>query len=91
MRLSEAIFIHRVSMTGKKETQAMSIAASLILLSTSQAAEFVRLSPRTLEGLRVRGGGPLYRKIGRVYYSQSDLIAWLDAAARTSTSDRGVA
>ncbi len=60
-----------------------------ILLTTTQAAEFLRLSPRTLEGLRVRGGGPSYRKIGRVVYTQTDLLAWLDAATRTSTSDRG--
>lgn len=60
-----------------------------ILFTTLQAAEFLHLSPRTLEGLRVRGGGPKYRKIGRVFYSQVDLLAWLDASTRTSTSDCG--
>ncbi len=60
-----------------------------ILYTTNQAAELLHLSWRTLEGLRVRGGGPRYRKIGRVFYEQSDLLAWLEAAARTSTSDQG--
>jgi len=59
------------------------------LLTTSQAADLLRLSRRTLEGLRVRGTGPIFRKIGRVFYEKADLLTWLDAASRTSTSDRG--
>jgi len=60
-----------------------------VLLTTNQAAQLLHLSPRTLEGLRVRGGGPKYRKIGRVFYAQADLLSWLDASTRTSTSDSG--
>lgn len=49
------------------------------LLTTPEAARFLRLSPRTLEGLRVRGTGPKYRKAGpglraRVLYTTEDLI-----------------
>lgn len=63
----------------------------LTLLTTDQAGKLVRLSPRTLEGLRVRGGGPVYRKLsGRVFYTLSDLLAWVDGLARASTSDEGV-
>jgi hypothetical protein len=62
----------------------------LTLLTTNQAGKLVHLSGRTLEGLRVRGGGPVYRKLsGRVFYALSDLLAWVDGGARTSTSDRG--
>jgi hypothetical protein len=61
---------------------------SLTLLTTAQASEIVRLSTRTLEGLRGRGGGPIYRKLsGRVFYALSDLVAWIDGHARASTTD----
>jgi hypothetical protein len=60
----------------------------LTLLTTNQAGKIVHLSGRTLEGLRVRGGGPVYRKLsGRVFYVLSDLLAWVDRQARVSTSD----
>ncbi|HEY6323057.1 MAG TPA: helix-turn-helix domain-containing protein [Thermoanaerobaculia bacterium] len=63
---------------------------SLTLLTTEQASKLVRLSRRTLEGLRVRGGGPVYRKLaGRVFYTFSDLVAWVDSQVRESTSDLG--
>jgi hypothetical protein len=62
----------------------------LTLLTTEQASALVRLSARTLEGLRVRGGGPVYRKLaGRVFYALGDLQAWVEAQARHSTSDPG--
>ncbi len=60
-------------------------------LDTKQAAEWLGLSPRTLEGLRHRGGGPLYKKWGPklVRYAISDLRAWADTAGRRNTSDEG--
>ena len=62
------------------------------LHDNNSAALFLRISPRTLDKLRVRGGGPEYFKAGaRVIYSEADLLAWLDASRRRSTSDRGVA
>ncbi|WP_082594677.1 helix-turn-helix transcriptional regulator [Sphingomonas sp. Root710] len=57
-------------------------------LSNEQAAKYLNLSPRTLEKLRVVGGGPLYRKLGRrVIYAFSDLNAWADARACASTTE----
>ena len=57
-------------------------------LSTLQAGRHVRLSPRTLEKMRVRGGGPKFRKHGRlVVYHLDDLEAWSAARAHSSTSD----
>ncbi|MDY7091570.1 MAG: helix-turn-helix domain-containing protein [Acidobacteriota bacterium] len=59
-------------------------------LSTVEAAEFLHLSPKTLEGYRCRGGGPAYRKHGRkVVYRLDELEAWSAAGNRTSTSDPG--
>ncbi len=57
-------------------------------LTNDEAAEFLRLSPRTLEKLRVIGGGPRFRKFGRrVMYAVHDLEAWADARAFEMTSD----
>lgn len=46
-------------------------------LSTEQAAYYIGLSPRTLEKMRIHGGGPRYRKHGRyVRYHIDDLDGW---------------
>lgn len=60
------------------------------LLKTSEAAERLRLSPRTLEKLRVNGGGPKFCKFGSaVLYLEEELAAWVAARLRSSTSDKG--
>ncbi len=46
-------------------------------LTTSEAAQYLRCSHRTLEGYRAAGGGPVYyRKGGRVHYLREELDAW---------------
>lgn len=63
------------------------------LVTTQAAAEYLGgLRPNTLEGWRIRGEGPIYRKIGRlVRYSLDDLDAYLTAQTRSSTSQRATA
>lgn len=58
------------------------------LVTTEQAAEYLGgLKPNTLEGWRIRGEGPTYKKVGRlVRYSVVDLDAYLEAQTRSSTS-----
>ena len=57
-------------------------------LTNNEAAEFLRLSPRTLEKQRVIGGGPRFRKFGRrVMYAIADLETWADARSFEMTSD----
>jgi hypothetical protein len=61
-------------------------------LTTVEAGNFVRLSPRTLERLRVQGTGPRFIKAGRgkrarVLYRMADLQEWLDATVYQSTSE----
>jgi hypothetical protein len=57
-------------------------------LSCVEAGELLRVSPRTLERLRVVGGGPRFRKFGRrVLYATSDLEAWANERICESTSD----
>jgi len=56
-------------------------------LNTGLAAQYIGLSPRTLEKMRTFGYGPKYRKHGRyVRYLISDLDEWSSAHARLSTS-----
>ena len=57
-------------------------------LSNDEAAEFLKLSPRTLEKQRVVGGGPKFRKFGRrVVYAFEDLESWANARSCDTTSD----
>lgn len=60
------------------------------LLNTDQAAERLRISPRTLEKFRVQGAGPKFFKIGRlVFYSAETIDEWTRSRLRSSTSDQG--
>ena len=59
-------------------------------LSTREAAEYLGLSPRTLDRYRVSGDGPVFHRFGgRVRYTRSDLDAWAVARRRVSTADDG--
>lgn len=69
-------------------TQAAMRDAQPRYLSNDEAAEFLKLSPRTLEKQRVIGGGPKFRKFGRrVVYALTDLESWANARACDTTSD----
>lgn len=60
------------------------------LLTTAEAADFLRLSPHTLRLWRQQGEGPVFRRVGRsIRYAEADVTAFVEAAARTSTSDDG--
>jgi len=60
------------------------------LLNEKQAAAWLNVSVKTLQGWRYRGGGPKYVKLGRsVRYAMADLEAFVVASKRTSTSDTG--
>lgn len=62
---------------------------SATLLDTTQAAESLKLSPRTLDGFRYTGRGPRYAKLGRrVMYDPADLAAWVESRKRTRTSTK---
>jgi Helix-turn-helix domain len=58
------------------------------LLNQAKAAKALGLSERTLERLRLTGGGPVYVKAGRrVLYREPDLAAWIASRVRATTSD----
>ena len=57
------------------------------LLTTSEAAQYVRLGKPTLERFRLSGNGPLYAKLGgAVRYRQADLDQWISSRLTNSTS-----
>jgi excisionase family DNA binding protein len=63
----------------------------LRLLTQTEAARLLRLSERTLERLRVSGGGPLFVKAGHlVRYREADLEAWIASRVVSSTSEQGL-
>lgn len=58
------------------------------ILRTPQAAEYVGLSPATLEKKRLIGGGPRFVRLGgrAVGYDIRDLDKWLDAQRQDEDS-----
>jgi hypothetical protein len=58
------------------------------LLNQREAANYLRLSERTLERMRLLGTGPRYVKASRlIRYRDEDLENWIAARTRTSTSE----
>jgi len=60
-------------------------------LTSSEAAEYLKLSTGTLENYRISGNGPPYTQRvprGRVFYDRGTLDAWRGAQVKTSTSDQ---
>ena len=62
-------------------------------LTTNEAAERLRLSPRTLERFRLDGTGPRWCRVGRrrVIYSAADIDVWTASRTFTSTSEADTA
>jgi hypothetical protein len=58
------------------------------LLTEGEAAQLRRQSIRTLQAERLRGGGCPFVKLGRsVRYRRSDVLGFIAANVKTSTSD----
>lgn len=62
-----------------------------VLLFTAEAAYLLSIKERTLEALRLRGGGPPFVRVTSksVRYRRQDIDAWILARERRSTSDPG--
>ncbi len=61
------------------------------LIDESESADFLDLTPRSMQAMRQRGGGPRFIRISArcIRYRRIDLKAWADARMRSSTSDPG--
>ncbi|MBN9491704.1 MAG: helix-turn-helix domain-containing protein [Alphaproteobacteria bacterium] len=57
------------------------------LLYPVEAAHLLAMSERTLEGLRLRGGGPTFYRLRRsIRYRRCDINAWIEARHYSSTA-----
>lgn len=67
--------------------------ASLPVLTTEEAAIYLRMSKTSLCHYRMKGGGPLYIKHTqrKILYRRADLDAWLAERAFSSSSHEAVA
>ena len=59
-------------------------------LTQAEAAEYLRLSQRTLERYRLAGTGPAYIRAGRILYSRAALEDWVASRTFRSTSEENV-
>ena len=61
------------------------------LIDETAAAEFLDLTPRTMQAQRQRGGGARFVRISArcIKYRRIDLKSYADAHLRSSTSDPG--
>lgn len=58
------------------------------LLNTEALADYIGVSPHTLERWRINGGGPAFLKAGRrVLYCSKDINTWLSNSRHLSTSE----
>ena len=59
------------------------------IFSEKEAAQYLRLSPKTLQKWRCVGGGPEYRILGkrRIVYKIEDLRSFLDLRIRHNTAN----
>jgi hypothetical protein len=57
------------------------------LLNIKEAAKALRCSPRTLDGLRTRGNGPAFVRIGgRIFYEPEAIRQYVANRTATATS-----
>ena len=61
------------------------------LMTETEAAEYLRLTPRALQSWRTQGRGPRFVRISAraVRYRVVDLKNWVEGRLRSSTSDPG--
>lgn len=73
---------------GLAQAQGTTVDYLFQLTREDEAAHFLGYEPRSLQGLRLRGGGPIFispnSKIVR--YRRIDLIEWADRQSRENTS-----
>jgi predicted DNA-binding transcriptional regulator AlpA len=68
------------------------MAGIILVISEEDAAKALDLGRRTLQRLRLDGGGPAYIQLAgrRVGYTEEALQAWVRSRQRASTADATV-
>lgn len=71
----------------KSNPAAKSSTPSGRMLTELEASEFLKISRRTLQAWRLKGGGPKFCSFGRaVRYCETDISQWIEGCKRASTS-----
>jgi helix-turn-helix protein len=71
----------------RKTTRKAQAVSSDLVMDEDKAAALLLLSVRTLQRFRVEGRGPTFVKLGkRVFYTETDLRAYVEASRHQSTS-----
>ena len=62
-------------------------------LTEKQAAYYLNMSVRTLQSWRLRGGGPVFTRLGAraVRYRRMDIQSWIESGRLSSTSQASAA
>ena len=55
-------------------------------MDSTNAAEYLGLSQKTLAMMRCQGTGPEYIKRGRIFYFKDDLDTWIKRAGKRSST-----
>jgi hypothetical protein len=55
-------------------------------MDAPRAASYVGLAVKTLANLRSRGLGPIFHKVGRIFYFKEDLDNWIAAGRAQSAA-----
>ena len=58
-------------------------------MDSTNAAEYLGLSQKTLAMMRCLGTGPKYIKRGRIFYFKDDLDGWINQAEKRSSTAQG--
>lgn len=79
--------INKIENKNKLKKLNFSILESDRYINEKQASEFLGVAVKTLQGYRVKGGGPEFRKFGKsVRYKFNDLKLWAESARKNNTS-----
>ena len=70
------------------QTDAMNPSFPSLVVTEAEAARTLRLSPRSLQRMRLDGDGPPFCRLSerRIGYAVADLTAWLASRSAASTS-----
>jgi hypothetical protein len=70
------------------EASAAGLASGSLVITEAEAAKMLRLSGRTLQRMRLEGGGPAFVKLTdrRVGYTLGALAAWVNSRSVANTA-----
>lgn len=78
----------RKTITSKSDAARAATQEAERLVDEGAAADILGVSVRTLQAWRVKGGGPVFVRVGRaIRYAISDLNTWIAGRKASSTSE----